>query len=73
MAITLYACAGEQPLARAIAKNLNSELEQILVRTFPDGESHVRVEAMDRVAGQDIAIVWPLDRPDDKVLPLWFA
>lgn len=40
------------------------------LRSFPDGETYVRIES--DVRGRPVAIVCTLDRPDDKVLPLLF-
>jgi ribose-phosphate pyrophosphokinase len=42
----------------------------VTMRRFPDGETYVRVETS--VRGRDVAIVCTLDRPDDKLLPLFF-
>ena len=40
------------------------------LRRFPDGETYVRVDTP--VGGRDVSLVCTLDRPDDKVLPLFF-
>ena len=46
------------------------EVGGCVIREFPDGENHVRIETP--VAGCQVAIVARLDRPRDKILPLWF-
>ena len=42
----------------------------LTVRSFPDGETYVRIES--DVRGKAVAIVCTLDRPDNKVLSLLF-
>lgn len=57
-----------EALADALAGHLALERVAALVRRFPDGESHVRVEAA--VEGRDVLIACTLDRPDDKLVSL---
>jgi ribose-phosphate pyrophosphokinase len=64
----VIAMPGNEQLADALADALSLDRAAATVRRFPDGESHVRVEAS--VEGRDTLIVCTLDRPDDKLVPL---
>jgi ribose-phosphate pyrophosphokinase len=64
----VIAMPGNEPLANELAARLSLERVAATVRRFPDGESHVRVEAS--VEGRDALIACTLDRPDDKLVPL---
>lgn len=65
----VIAMPGNEPLADDLAARLSLERIVATVRRFPDGESHVRVGAP--VEGRDALIVCTLDRPDDKLVPLF--
>ncbi|MBK6294653.1 MAG: ribose-phosphate pyrophosphokinase [Rhodoferax sp.] len=65
----VIAMPGNEQLADELASLLSLERVAALVRRFPDGESHVRVEQA--VAGRQAFIVCTLDRPDDKLVPLF--
>jgi ribose-phosphate pyrophosphokinase len=67
----LLAMAGNEPMARSLAGSLEAEVGTLEQRTFPDGESYVRVGSS--VTGRDVILVATLDRPDSKCLPLLFA
>ena len=62
---------GNGDLASRLASRLDADLGAATVRRFPDGESYVRLET--DVDGRSLALVCTLDRPDDKVLPLYFV
>lgn len=64
----VIAMPGNEPLADELAGRLSLDRVAATVRRFPDGESHVRVEAS--VQGRDALIACTLDRPDDKLVPL---
>lgn len=64
----VIAMPGNELLADDLAARLSLERIAATVRRFPDGESHVRVEAP--AEGRDALIVCTLDRPDDKLVPL---
>ena len=64
----VIAMPGNEPLADELAARLSLKRVAATVRRFPDGESHVRVEAS--VEGRDALIACTLDRPDDKLVPL---
>lgn len=67
----LLAFARDGSAAEALARHLDADVGSIDVHRFPDGESLVRIPS--EVAGRDVALVCPLDRPDGKLLPLVFA
>ncbi len=67
----LFALPGNEALAPCLAEGLGSELGEIEVRHFPDGESYVRFG--NEVEGRPIVLLATLDRPNDKVLALIFA
>lgn len=65
------------PYSRAMADRLalllGVDAGEIEVRHFPDGDSYVRIIAGgDLVEGRDAIVVATLDRPDAKILPIWF-
>ena len=61
---------GNGDLAGRLARRLSAEVGALSVRRFPDGESYVRL--LSNVAGRSVALVCTLDRPDDKLVPLYF-
>ncbi len=65
------------PYSRALgdrlATLLGADTGEIDTRHFPDGDSYVRiVKDSARVTGRQAIIVATLDRPDEKILPVWF-
>lgn len=68
MKSAVIAMPGNESLADDLAELAGLERVAAMVRHFPDGESHVRVE--DSVAGRHALIACTLDRPDDKLVPL---
>lgn len=62
---------GNEALASRIASGLGEELGHLETRSFPDGETYLRVQVDPR--GRDLVVVCTLDRPDPKFLPLLFA
>jgi ribose-phosphate pyrophosphokinase len=67
----LFAMPGGEPFAARLATLTECEQHDLLVRRFPDGESYVRL--LTDVKDRDVIFVCMLDRPDDKILPLYFA
>ncbi len=67
----LLAMAGNEPMARSLAGPLEAEVGTLVQRSFPDGESYVRV--CSPVSGRKVVLVATLDRPNPKCLPLIFA
>lgn len=57
-------------LSECIAKRIDAEVAQVDYRTFPDGESYVRVK--EDCSGRDAVIVANLHEPNAKILPLIF-
>jgi len=70
-ALALIPLPGNESVAAELAPMLEAEVLLPLVRRFPDGESHVRIDA--DLHGRATALVCSLDRPDDKFLQLLFA
>ena len=61
---------GNGDLAGRLARRLSAEVGALTVRRFPDGESYVRLHS--DVGGRSVVLVCTLDRPDDKLVPLYF-
>ncbi|MGE0665759.1 MAG: ribose-phosphate diphosphokinase [Sphingomonadales bacterium] len=60
-------------LAERLGQLLDADVGEIEARNFPDGEAYVRIiGGSELVNGRDAIIVATLDRPNAKVLPLWF-
>ena len=58
-----------QPVLRDTAPGA-VERGVVTLRRFPDGETYVRLDSP--VRDHNVAIICTLDRPDDKLLPLFF-
>jgi len=71
MKLTICPLAGNEAIARSLARKLSSPLARLEHRRFPDGESYVRLRS--RVAGRAVVIVCTLEHPDEKLVPLIFA
>ena len=69
MTAVVISMPGNEVLADQLAVALELDRVAAIVRHFPDGESHVRVESA--VQGRHALIVCTLDRPDAKLLPLF--
>lgn len=67
----LYALPGCEALAAALAGELAGDLGELEVRRFPDAEHYVRL--LTAPAGRPVVFVCGLDRPDEKIMPLYFA
>lgn len=70
MKTILLPLPGNETLAHTLAKKLEAELGKITYRHFPDGESYLRIES--EVKNKKVVLVCTLDRPDEKLLPLFF-
>lgn len=66
----IFALSGNETLAASIAGQLRIEKGDAVVRHFPDDETFVRVDT--DVKEKDVLLVCTLDRPDKKLLPLYF-
>jgi ribose-phosphate pyrophosphokinase len=67
----LIAMPGNEAMAHTLAPMLATEVGQIELRSFPDGETYLRF--MSNLSDRMLVIVCTLDRPDEKILPLLFA
>jgi len=66
----LFPFPGNAGLADRLAGPIGGEIGKLTVRRFPDGESYVRIES--RVEGRTVLLCCTFDRPDDKIMPLFF-
>lgn len=62
---------GNENFTGRLIAALGAELGALETRSFPDGETYLRVAG--DVEGHSVALVCTLDRPNDKTLPLFFA
>lgn len=63
----VLACPGNEDLARLLVGDAH-ELVEVEVRSFPDGESYIRIHG--DLEGRDVTIVCTLHRPDRVFLQL---
>lgn len=70
MTALIFALPGNEFLAEKLQTALPAHPGALSMRSFPDGETYVRVES--DCAGQEVIVVASLDRPDDKIIPLLF-
>lgn len=66
----LFALPGNEPTVDTIAKRYNVSKGEATIRNFPDGETYIRIHS--DVKGKKVVMVCSLDRPDTKLLPLYF-
>lgn len=71
MAAIVFAMPGNEALASALARQLDSEEGQMEHRHFPDGETYLRFATP--VAGKSAVLCCSLHPPDEKTLPLLLA
>lgn len=62
---------GEMELAEQLARSIDGDLAEMEVRSFPDGETYVRIDSA--VQGRDVVVAASLDRPNQKLLPLIYV
>lgn len=70
MTAVVFAVPGCEDAAARVRERLGAEAGVAKFRFFPDGELYVRLDT--DVGGREVVIVGSLDRPADKLLPLWF-
>jgi ribose-phosphate pyrophosphokinase len=63
--------AGAEPVAGPLTDALRGTAGRLEVRSFPDGETHVRFATDPR--DREVVLVADLQRPDSKLVPLVFA
>src|SRR6478672_9276110 len=66
----ILAMPGNEALSASIAEQVHAETGKLDIRNFPDGESYVRI--LSDVARRNVIVVCTLDRPDSKLLQLYF-
>lgn len=66
----IFALSGNEILAKSLAQSSGAEIGNAEIRSFPDGETYVRV--ISEVKNRRCILVCTLDRPDQKLLPLYF-
>lgn len=62
---------GNDTAARRIAETLGAQHSPLGLHRFPDEETLVKFDTP--VAGRNVVLFCPLDRPDPKIVPLLFA
>ncbi|HXV23178.1 MAG TPA: ribose-phosphate pyrophosphokinase [Alphaproteobacteria bacterium] len=60
-----------EPLAEPLASAAGAERARLEIRRFPDGETYLRYYTSP--SKRPVILLCPLDRPDEKFLPLLFA
>lgn len=65
----LLAMPGNEHMADALEAALEMDRCPVTVRRFPDGESYIRIAG--DVAGREAVLICSLDRPDEKLVPLF--
>jgi len=68
--IIVFSLPGNEELAKVIALKLKAEVGKSIIRQFPDGESYIRIQS--DMKDKSVLLVCTLDRPDEKLLPLYF-
>jgi ribose-phosphate pyrophosphokinase len=68
--IIIFALPGNEILAIDMAKKYQVQIGEFTIRSFPDGETYVRIHS--DVTDKKVVMVCSLDRPDAKLLPLFF-
>jgi len=71
MSALLFSMPGNERLSRSLVSLVGCQLGVLESRTFPDGETYLRY--LSSIHGRSVIIVAPLDRPNEKILPLLFA
>lgn len=61
---------GNEKLAAGIAGILHIVQGEFSTRSFPDGESYIRL--LSDIKGKEVIIICSLYHPDEKILPLYF-
>ncbi len=67
----LFAMPGNEDFTGRLIATLGAELGSIETRSFPDGETYVRLAS--DVRGQSVGLVCTFNRPNGKILPMLFT
>ena len=70
MKTLVFALPGNEELAKYIIKTPGYKKGEVVVHSFPDGESYIRIES--DVKNANTIIACTLDRPDSKLMSLFF-
>lgn len=70
MKSVLFALPGNEELTERLAKQLNCEIGEAIIRQFPDGETYIQIKS--DVKDKRVIMVCTLHQPDNKLLPLYF-
>ncbi len=68
--IIFFSLPGNEKLASQLARKMNTDIGNLTVRHFPDGESYVRIQS--EVKDKFVVLVCTLRQPDEQFLPLYF-
>lgn len=66
----IFALPGNETIANTIADKLHFPVGEMVLRSFPDAETYVRV--LSDVDGKNAILVSTLYQPDAKLIPLYF-
>ncbi|MBO6515096.1 MAG: ribose-phosphate pyrophosphokinase [Bacteroidia bacterium] len=66
----LFGLPGNEKITHRLANHLKAEVGEFVSRKFPDGETYIQVTS--DVRNKEVLLVCTLDRPDEKLLPLFF-
>ena len=66
----IFAMPGNEIIANTIASKLQLPVGEMLLRSFPDAETYIRI--LSNVAKKEVIIISTLYQPDAKLLPLYF-
>lgn len=66
----IFYLPGNETMAKSLSNKLNYPLGKAEIRRFPDEESYIRID--ENVKNKDTFIVCTLNKPDEKLLPLYF-
>jgi len=66
----IFALPGNEIIAERLGELLKAEKGKTEIRSFPDGESYVRV--LSDVLGKKAVVVCTLNQPNEKLIPLFF-
>ncbi len=67
----VIAMPGETELGQALARSVDGDLADREIRSFPDGESYIRIDSP--VEGREVIVACSLDEPNQKAMPLLYV
>lgn len=70
METIFFPLPGNEALTHTLVEKLDGAYGEASIRQFPDGETYLRL--LSDVKGKKVVLVCTLDRPDAKLLPLYF-